>query len=125
MVDVFPNPRGNLELGGLVGIARVSTGPDDDETNGFAAGIWGGYGFWAGDQLSLVGLLRLGYALTQTEITTLQTSASGANTIDRSDSSHEEPGGSVLMNDALGAPRRRGLCCRPRAGRLRPARGRR
>jgi len=87
LLDVFPDPTGNLELGGLVGIARVSTGREGDESTGFAAGIWGGYGFWAADGASFVGLLRLGYALTQSEVESVRAPPSGApSIIDRSDS---------------------------------------
>jgi hypothetical protein len=87
LIDVFPDPKGNLELGGLVGLGRVSTGPDGDETNGIAAAVWGGYGFWAADAMSFVGLLRLGYAFTEAEIETVNPTLGGApNVIDRSDS---------------------------------------
>lgn len=82
LVDVFPNPRGNLELGGLVGFAVVSTGQEGNSSLGMAGAIWGGYGVWASDQMSLVGLLRLGYSYTESDTT----SVTGGSPIARGDS---------------------------------------
>jgi hypothetical protein len=67
MVDVFPDPSGNLELGGLVGLGTVGTGGGDNGSTGFAAQIWGGYGLWAAKELSLIALLRLSFARTTDE----------------------------------------------------------
>ena len=73
LVDVFPNPEGNLELGGLIGLATVGTGDRDNPSQGVAAAVWGGYGVWAGSQLSLVALLRLSLARTTSEYTNTPT----------------------------------------------------
>ena len=66
-VDVFPDPKGNLEVGGLFGLATVGTGGGDNPSQGLAGAIWGGYGIWAGDQTSLVALLRLSLARTTSD----------------------------------------------------------
>jgi hypothetical protein len=68
-VDVFPDPEGNLELGGLIGLATVGTGGSDNASQGIAAAVWGGYGVWAGSQFSLIALLRLSLARTTSEYT--------------------------------------------------------
>ena len=91
MVDVFPNPEGNLELGGLIGLANVGTGQEGNESHGVAAAIWGGYGVWAGNQFSLIALLRLSLARTTSEYsgsTTLfgsQGTSSQLTQLDRTD----------------------------------------
>ncbi len=90
MVDVFPDPGGNLELGGLVGLGTVGTGGEGDASTGFAAQIWGGYGLWAAKELSLIALLRLSFARTTDESVGPTSFVNGATTqataIDRTDS---------------------------------------
>lgn len=86
MVDVFPNPRGNLELGGLIGAATVGTGGDaggEQNSTGFAAQVWGGYGLWAAKELSLIALLRMSIAHTTSDSAT--TATPNSTTIDRTD----------------------------------------
>jgi hypothetical protein len=88
-VDVFPDPRGNLEIGGLIGLGTVGTGDQASPSQGVAAAVWGGYGLWAGDELSLVALLRLSFAQTTSDYNRTQFGGpSGSSTmteIERSD----------------------------------------
>jgi hypothetical protein len=86
-LDVFPDPKGGLELGGLLGVANVGTGPEDTSSFGWAAALWGGYGFWVQEQISLVALLRLAYARTSDDsyVPVASGSPTGGTTIDRLD----------------------------------------
>jgi hypothetical protein len=85
-IDVFPNPHGNLELGGLLGFAQVGTGAEGEESSGFGAALWGGYGLWANDQTSLAALLRFGFTHTTNQTESVIISPTGTSTIDRADS---------------------------------------
>jgi hypothetical protein len=65
-VDVFPNPRGGLHLGGGVGFAAVTASVPDvlfDSIGGSGAGVTAavGYDFWVDDDWSL-GVLGRGTA---------------------------------------------------------------
>jgi hypothetical protein len=85
LIDVFPNPRKNLELGGLIGVATVGTGNDGSPSQGFAAAVWGGYGLWAANELSLIALLRLSFARTTSDYdrtALLNTSLSNVERVD-------------------------------------------
>jgi hypothetical protein len=84
-VDVFPNPRKNLELGGLIGLATVGTGDRGNPSQGVAAAIWGGYGFWAGKQTSLIALLRLSLAQTSSDYSRSQFGSPSTTTVERAD----------------------------------------
>jgi hypothetical protein len=85
LIDFFPDPRENLELGGLFGVGIVGTG-DDKPSTGVAAQLWGGYGVWAARQMSLIALLRLSVARTTSEPTVFTNGNPGQPaTIDRAD----------------------------------------
>lgn len=65
MIDGFPNPRGGLHIGGLIGPAYV--GIKDQQGNassGFGLSAWIGYDWWVADDWSIGGLLRLSAART-------------------------------------------------------------
>jgi len=67
--DVFPDPKGGLNVGGGLGFDAVSLTDDaneDDplELSGFGGAAWVGYGGWVGDEWQLGGLLRLAGSLT-------------------------------------------------------------
>jgi hypothetical protein len=87
LIDVFPDPRGNLEFGALLGVGIVGTGDADESSTGIAGQIWGGYGIWAAKQASLVALLRLSIARTTSESTTSVVSGNAGppTLIDRAD----------------------------------------
>jgi hypothetical protein len=85
LIDVFPNPAKNLELGGLIGIGTVGTGDQNSPSRGIAGAVWAGYGLWAGNQFSLIALLRLGFAHTSSDYARPQTGATSPIDIERAD----------------------------------------
>jgi hypothetical protein len=70
-VDGFPDPEGGFHLGGMLGLANLIVQDDDDlgdeQTGGFGAALWAGYGGWVGSEWSLGGMLRLTGATTRRE----------------------------------------------------------
>ena len=75
-VDGFPNPEGGFFMGGSLGLAGFDIAENDNpdqsigthESGGVGAMAWIGMGGWIADNWSLAGMLRLGGALTQTEV---------------------------------------------------------
>jgi hypothetical protein len=75
-VDAFPDPEGGFSIGGSLGLAGFNIAENDNaidsigthESSGVGAMVWVGMGGWIGDNWSMGGLLRLGGALTQTEV---------------------------------------------------------
>jgi hypothetical protein len=69
-IDIYPDPRGGLHLGGMLGPAASVTYDDRYEEKtaavGFGGGVWVGYDFWIGDQWSLGGVLRASAARVET-----------------------------------------------------------
>lgn len=66
-IDGFPDPKGGFHLGGLLGLANISTdvkGADDVRNDsGFGGAVWVGYDAWVGDEWSVGGLLRFSAAV--------------------------------------------------------------
>jgi hypothetical protein len=68
-VDGFPDPEGGLHIGGMLGLAGYNITDDneafEEETGGFGAAAWVGYGGWVGGDWTLGGMLRLTAAGTR------------------------------------------------------------
>ena len=64
-VDWFPDPHGGGHIGALIGSASTIDYYDQNNqrtrSSGFAAGLFGGYDFWIGEQWSAGVLLRATY----------------------------------------------------------------
>jgi hypothetical protein len=62
-IDGFPDPEGGFHVGGMLGLASYVVQDDDnlgdEETSGFGASLWLGYGGWVGSDWTLGGMLRL------------------------------------------------------------------
>jgi hypothetical protein len=70
-IDGFPDPEGGFHVGGMLGLAGFAVRDDnedfDEDTGGFGASAWLGYGGWVGSDWTLGGMLRLTGAATRGE----------------------------------------------------------
>jgi hypothetical protein len=68
-IDGFPDPEGGFHIGGMLGLANLVVQDDDnlqdEQTGGFGASLWAGYGGWVGSDWTLGGMLRLTAAATR------------------------------------------------------------
>ena len=72
-LDWFPNDRGGLHFGTMLGLALLGLSSDSGKSSfGLAGALWGGHDFWIGDQWSLGAEARVVALRSSREFTDLQ-----------------------------------------------------
>jgi hypothetical protein len=71
-IDGFPDPEGGFHVGGMLGLAGYNVEDDpltgDEQTGGFGAAVWAGFGGWVGSEWTLGGMLRFTGAATRADL---------------------------------------------------------